>query len=192
MKAYHLLPLLKAWRDGTLPREALLAKTDHVIAAIEGGPVADTPPPAAKPVTERPPGKKTMAKAPIAATMEPYEDPASMSEKELFAWYKRTAPVENVRFFLRVCQYPAVSLEAEDLLHRLLANKGRTSPELRRAYTLLHQHWRAASNEREKQEKPDAGNAKTAKKVARQVRVRRRRVVHGRQPSDPAPTRVAS
>lgn len=69
---------------------------------------------------------------------------AGLSESEIFAYYKRTAPVEDVQFALRLNPPEDVRAGFVALLALLESKKGKATPETRREYARLHSLWRLA------------------------------------------------
>lgn len=68
---------------------------------------------------------------------------AGMTDDELRAYYKRTAPAEDVRFFMRaVGEAHPLHWVAAALLDQIVANKGKHSKATRAAYLQLHAEWR--------------------------------------------------
>ena len=75
----------------------------------------------------------------------PVVDVASLSDKEMFAYFKRTAPVENVRFLLRLGLAPEVRDAADALLEQLTDNAGKATADTNRAYLRLQEMWRVTA-----------------------------------------------
>jgi len=68
---------------------------------------------------------------------------AELSEKDLFAHYKRTAPVEDVKFRLRLSSLsPDVRQGFERLLVTLEAQGGKATTATKHEYLRLDQLWR--------------------------------------------------
>jgi len=84
------------------------------------------------------PAPKT--KAPKAAKVEPVVDTATLSDSELFAYYKKISLREDVRFFLRATLPATVRLDAEALLAELETRKSTTADKKR--YHVLTDLWR--------------------------------------------------
>lgn len=88
--------------------------------------------------------KKKMAKAVL-----PSVDTSQMSESELRAYYKRTAPVEDVRFALRIgLKLPPVLAEAWHVLAQVADRLPRA--EVYRRLHGLQDEWRRWSNEQDR------------------------------------------
>jgi hypothetical protein len=80
------------------------------------------------------------AKANRIASLAQFVNTADMSEKELFAHYKRTAPVEDVLFQLRLQSLPyAIRSAYMALLETLRNNGGKATPDTKREYLRLQQ-----------------------------------------------------
>jgi hypothetical protein len=68
---------------------------------------------------------------------------AELSDRDVFAYYKRTAPVENVKFQLRLTSLSAdVRSGYETLLAQLEQQGGKDSQVTKREYLRLQQAWR--------------------------------------------------
>jgi hypothetical protein len=77
------------------------------------------------------------AKAPTVVNV------AELSDKDVFAYYKRAAPVENVKFQLRLTSLPSdVRSGYEALLAQLEQQNGKETPATKREYSRLQQLWR--------------------------------------------------
>jgi len=75
-------------------------------------------------------------------------DPALLSDEELFDYYRRTAPVEDTRFVLRVATLSdELRTDFEILLRD--AEDGLSRPEWEARYIELQDRWRHESNQRE-------------------------------------------
>jgi hypothetical protein len=71
-------------------------------------------------------------------------DTAAMSDSQLFAHYKKTAPIEDVRFFLRTAILsPALRADLEQLAANAPAM---TRADIYRRYVVLQDMWRRESN----------------------------------------------
>lgn len=86
-------------------------------------------------------------KTPKAAIVQTV-DTSSMSTDQLYAHYKKTAPVEDARFFLAHCSTltPEMRAELETLIGRPPARA-----EFYRRYRAVQDAWRMLRNERERQ-----------------------------------------
>jgi hypothetical protein len=74
------------------------------------------------------------------AKLAPVVNVAELSEKDMFAYYKRTAPVEDVKFQLRLASLPAeIRAGYEALLEALTNMAGKATPDTRREYLRLQQ-----------------------------------------------------
>lgn len=100
----------------------------------------------------------------------------SMDDAARREFFKRTAPVEDVKFFMRAVGplHPCYA-EAGELLDALLLRKGKPSPETKRRYTILHEHWRgyartSAVDHQEHLTRPADAEQKTAKLRTRKQR----------------------
>jgi hypothetical protein len=69
-------------------------------------------------------------------------NPAELSDADVFAYYKRTAPVEDVRFRLRLALAADVRQGFETLLATLESQGGKATPATKREYIRLDQMWR--------------------------------------------------
>lgn len=80
------------------------------------------------------------------AASQPVTPLEQMTDAELRAHYKATAPVEDVRFQLRL---RSVSGDVREgyarLLDTLLAQGGKATPHTRREYARLQQQWRESA-----------------------------------------------
>lgn len=85
-------------------------------------------------------------------------DPASMTDAQVFAHYHRTAPVEDLKFFLRVATMSdGLRSRVADLLRR--AEAGLSRHAVYREYVVLQDAWRRESNERERAERVELERA---------------------------------
>ena len=82
------------------------------------------------------------------AKAAPVVNVSELSEKDVFAYYKRTAPVENVRFQLRLNLSPDVRAGYDALLERLIANAGKATADTNREYLRLQEVWRMTARAR--------------------------------------------
>jgi hypothetical protein len=73
---------------------------------------------------------------------------ADMSHAEVFAYYKKTALLGDVRFLLRARLSPGLRADVETLERDVLAGLGRV--EGYRRYVSLQDRWRGESNARER------------------------------------------
>jgi len=70
-------------------------------------------------------------------------DPATLPDSALFAYYKATAPVEDVKFQLRLTSLtPDVRAGYAALLDTLTENNGKATPATKREYLRLQELWR--------------------------------------------------
>jgi hypothetical protein len=69
-------------------------------------------------------------------------DKSTMSDTEIRAYYAATAPIEDVRAFMRLTLPSDLIDRAATLLDDIHANGGRHSAVTRRQYGRLHQEWR--------------------------------------------------
>jgi hypothetical protein len=76
------------------------------------------------------------------AKLTPVVNVAELSEKDMFAHYKRTAPVENVKFQLRLGLSPDLRAGYTALLEQLEHQGGKASPATNREYLRLQELWR--------------------------------------------------
>jgi len=76
------------------------------------------------------------------AKATPVVNVAELSEKDMFAYYKRTAPVENVRFQLRLHLSPELRAGYTALLEQLEHQGGKASAQTNREYLRLQEQWR--------------------------------------------------
>ena len=86
-------------------------------------------------------------------------DTTSMNTKELYAHYKQTAPFEDLAFFMCHMNAPELQADCETLRATAFKANGRLSmprAAFYKALTVLHERWRRASNERERQERAAA------------------------------------
>ena len=95
--------------------------------------------------------KKPKADIPILSDAD--VNTAAMDLKTLFAHYKATAPLEDVRFFLRIGSLsPAVRAGLEALELAILHTKP-SRQAIYREYGRLQDRWRAESNARDRGER---------------------------------------
>jgi hypothetical protein len=87
-------------------------------------------------------------------------NPSHLSDADVFAYYKRIAPVEDVRFQLRLRSLPAeVRAGFEALLMTLESQGGKATPATKREYARLHQLWRETSQQRAPRVRIPAGRS---------------------------------
>jgi hypothetical protein len=68
---------------------------------------------------------------------------AELSDKDMFAYYKRIAPVEDVKFQLRLTSLTAdIRAGYEALLEALTDNAGKATADTKREYLRLQALWR--------------------------------------------------
>lgn len=82
---------------------------------------------------------------PVDAQPEPVSPTAGMSDKEIHDYYKRTAPVEDVKFWLRLNLPTPVHEACVALSQTLDARKGKASPETKAAYRRIQQMYREST-----------------------------------------------
>ncbi len=81
-------------------------------------------------------------------------DTSSLTEAELFGHYKRTAPLEDVRFMLRVARMSDTLRISFEELEQAIVRGGLTNrAEIYRHYGRLQDVWRGESNRRERAER---------------------------------------
>lgn len=80
-------------------------------------------------------------------------DTSAMTDTQLFAYYKRTAPVEDIRFWI------GHATMSDALLSRFVAlsDTGETA-RIKRELPALQAEWRREANARERQAHLDAGD----------------------------------
>lgn len=107
---------------------------------------------------------RTMPK-PRRVSAEP-ADTSTLDVKALYAHYKATAPIEDLKFFLRSPTLPKmVRCDAEALLHTMTQNP-LPRAEFYRRLTALQDRWRIVANGIEAAEKLFAQAAEIAGKLA--------------------------
>jgi hypothetical protein len=86
-------------------------------------------------------------------------DPSTLSPDQLFAYYKRTAPIEDIRFWLNV------AMMSDSLRNQMIALEYDATriprAEFYRRFVALQATWRQESNARERQAHIDAGEVLT-------------------------------
>jgi len=87
------------------------------------------------------------------AKAAPVVNVAELSEKDMYAYYKRTAPVENVRFQLRLNLPERIRIEYTTLLDHLIARNGKPDAWANREYLRLQEAWRVWREYREGHER---------------------------------------
>ena len=83
------------------------------------------------------------------AKTAPVVNVSELSEKDMFAYYKRTAPVENVRFQLRLNLSPELRAGYTALLETLENQGGKASAQTNREYLRLQEAWRISRDRSE-------------------------------------------
>jgi hypothetical protein len=81
---------------------------------------------------------------------EPTADTATMSNAAMFAHYKRTAPLEDVRFMLRVARMSDGLRAGFEALELAIQQTNPTRAAIYREYGQLQAAWRAESNARDR------------------------------------------
>jgi hypothetical protein len=71
---------------------------------------------------------------------------ASLSDAQVIEYFKSTAPMKDVEFFLKCHPTPALAEQATELLALLRRQDGQPSVQTRREYARLHQAWREWRN----------------------------------------------
>jgi hypothetical protein len=125
----QIVDTLTAWMAGSQLVDDLVPRTAALLAALQS------------------PGRKAQ---PSQALREMSVDTASMNEKQVYAFYKRIALREDVRFLLaHGSQLPAdTRADAEGLLSELEHRASTTAD--RKRYTVLMDAWRTAENHYER------------------------------------------
>lgn len=77
------------------------------------------------------------------------EERARLTPDQVIEYFKSTAPMKDVEFFLKLPLPEELRGEATDLLDLLRRQDGKPSFQTRTRYTLLHQHWREWAAQRE-------------------------------------------
>jgi hypothetical protein len=101
----------------------------------------------------------TKAKA-VKAQLSTPVDLSSLSDDQLFKYYKATAPIEDVRFFLRTQltwsrtsdRAYAIYADATCIRATLEANRGKWTPVLKASWLSLKADWRRARNTDDRQQ----------------------------------------
>lgn len=73
-----------------------------------------------------------------------------MTDQQRFAYFKRTAPVEDLRFMIRIGTSDLPITLADAWIAAANSAPSRTAADNKRIFKSLCQRWRAASNERER------------------------------------------
>ena len=88
-----------------------------------------------------------------APSTEPV-DTSAMTVKQLYAYYKKIAPLEDVRFMLRVARLSdPLRIEFEELEQAIVRGVLTNRAEIYRHYVNLQDKWRGESNARERADK---------------------------------------
>lgn len=84
---------------------------------------------------------------PVAVASQPAPDAATvgMSDKEVHDYFKRTAPVEDVKFWLRLNLPTPVHDACVELLQALDARKGKPTTDTKAAYRRIQQMYREST-----------------------------------------------
>lgn len=83
---------------------------------------------------------------PKAPRLVPATDPSLMSDRELFAYYKRTAPLEDLRFLMRN-QHTSANLRAAcEVLEAAALTTTLTPAAFKAQYLQLQAQWRRDRN----------------------------------------------
>jgi hypothetical protein len=73
-------------------------------------------------------------------------DPSQLSDTDVFAYYKRVAPIADCTFWATHCGHPEIRQKFVALLARLEAQGGKHTPATRAEYVALQDEWRRATN----------------------------------------------
>ncbi len=98
-------------------------------------------------------GHRITAAKPRPAAPDVVVNTATMNDRDLFAYYKRTSPLEDVRGLLRATLSPNLRARTEALADRAVA--GGTRAYIVNEYARLCDDWRAEANARQR---ADAGD----------------------------------
>jgi hypothetical protein len=72
-------------------------------------------------------------------------DPSQLSDVDVFAYYKRVAPIADCTFWATHCSHPEIRQKFVALLARLEAQGGKHTPATRAEYVALQDEWRRAT-----------------------------------------------